>query len=83
MRSVLTRRKQDSQPEEKAKTEAGIGGCTLKMKEGAISQRMQAGLDAGRGQAKDSPLETPEGASPADIGFGPMTLISDFWSPEP
>ena len=44
MRSVLTRRKQDSQPEEKVKTEAGIGGCTLKMKEGAISQRMQAGL---------------------------------------
>ena len=38
----------------------------LKMEEGAVSQRLQALLEAGKGKGVDSPLEPPEGTSPAD-----------------
>lgn len=38
----------------------------LRVEERAVSQRLQALLEVGKGKGVDSPLEPPEGSSPAD-----------------
>lgn len=64
--------------------EAGVVVCAWKSHQKATSQGMQAGKGVRKGKEMDSLLELPRGMPLYQyFHFSSMTLISDFFSPEP